>query len=109
MRIQQCPNCGEQEELRGTRRGQFIDLVCETCGERWRRALYPQCATCGGSDLVQRPQIMTGFSRGNQLSVLGWRNIDLCAQCDREAIERSMSCQGPVPEGYRAAAVQVRH
>jgi hypothetical protein len=104
MSIQQCPACGETENLRGSRHEGAIRLRCDECGHAWVRATQPQCATCGGNDIMQRPQTMTAFSRGTQLSVLGWRNVNLCLSCDRDAIARSTAVRGPLSPEYRAAA-----
>lgn len=104
MSLQQCPVCGESENLRGSRDEAAIRLHCESCGHNWVRGTRPQCATCGSTDIMQRPQTMTAFSRGTQLSVLGWRNVNLCLTCDRDAIARSTAVRGPLPPDYRSAA-----
>jgi hypothetical protein len=57
---------------------------------------------------MQRPQTMTAFSHGTQLSVLGWRNVNLCMSCDRDAIARSTAVRGPLPRDYRSAAEHLR-
>jgi hypothetical protein len=104
MSLQQCPACGESEELRGVREGEAIRLHCDSCGRSWMRDTAPRCATCGGDDIVQRPQTMTAFSRGTHLSVLGWRDVNLCMTCDRDVIIRSSAKRGPLPNDYRSAA-----
>lgn len=70
-----CPGCGEDTDLRGTRTDAGIRITCQSCRYEWDRDTRPRCATCGGDDMVPRPQTLTAFSRGTQLSILGWRNV----------------------------------
>jgi hypothetical protein len=61
-----------------------------------------RCASCGGADIVERPQAMTRHSRGTQLSIIGWRELPLCRTCDAEALETSVTENTPVPSDYVA-------
>ena len=83
-----CPNCGEQERLRGERNDEIIKLVCESCGHGWDRDLVPSCDRCGSRELRSVPLAIVEKSRGTQLSVVGTRLIHLCPQCDAETLER---------------------
>lgn len=103
-----CPACGETTNLRGTRTEEGIRITCQQCRYEWNRDTRPRCATCGGDDIVPRPQTLTAFSRGTQLSVLGWRNVPLCATCDGEELMRSTRAGGPLAAGYRPAALHAR-
>ncbi len=82
-----CPECGESEALRGTRRGEVIGVTCEACGAQWTRDLQPRCPQCGGNDLREVPLAIVERSRGTQLSIVGTRPIHLCEVCDAEALE----------------------
>lgn len=99
-----CPTCGETDNLRGQRGPEGLHITCEQCGTGWARDLAPACATCGGHDLVIRPRAVTQYSRGTQLSLIGWQDIALCAACDDAMLRRSTSAGGPVPADYRPAA-----
>jgi predicted RNA-binding Zn-ribbon protein involved in translation (DUF1610 family) len=83
-----CPQCGETEELRGSRREDAIDLICDTCGFQWQRSLAPKCPTCGGDDVETVPLAILEKSRGTQLSVVGTRPVTLCYACDAAALAK---------------------
>lgn len=93
----QCPACGETDALTGTPTDGDIEITCQTCGAAWMRGA-PRCKGCGHDDTVTRPQIMTRHTRGNQLAIIGRRDIPLCLRCDAAAIDASTST--PVPESY---------
>lgn len=57
---------------------------------------------------MSRPQTLTAFSRGTQLSILGWRELPLCAVCDRDELMRSMDGAAPIGAGYVPAAMERR-
>ncbi|THA25438.1 hypothetical protein E4198_12555 [Streptomyces sp. RKND-216] len=99
-----CPSCGEREDLEGTPQDGDIRVVCGVCGAAWMRG-GPLCATCGGDDIVARPQSMTRHSRGTQLSIIGWRQLPLCRNCDAEVLRSSVEENVPVPHTYVAAAL----
>lgn len=100
-----CPACGEERDLRGRRGEDGIRITCGACGYEWDRGTRPRCATCGGDDIVLRPQTLTAFSRGTQLSVVGWRPVPLCATCDHDELMRSTRAGGPLAADYRPAAM----
>jgi hypothetical protein len=100
-----CPTCAEDDDLWGRPTGQGIEIVCGRCGHAWLRDTAPACATCGGADLVFRPRPLAAFSRGTQLSILGWQNVPLCATCDADALRRSTQAGAPLPAEYRPAAL----
>jgi hypothetical protein len=83
-----CPQCGETDDLAGTRHGETISLTCGSCSHKWERDLAARCAQCGGDDLQTVPLAIVEKSRGTQLSVVGTRPIDLCSQCDAAKLAR---------------------
>lgn len=83
-----CPECGEAENLTGTTTDDSIVLTCDSCGHEWDRSSTPTCKRCGGSDLQTVPLAIVERSRGTQLSIHGTRPIDLCTECDAEALAR---------------------
>lgn len=102
-----CPACGEAEDITGRRRDDGIHVTCGACGTTWPRDAARHCATCGGSNLHERPQALTQYSRGTQLSITGWHQVLLCAGCDAAMLAHS-SQNKPVPPGYRPAATTPR-
>lgn len=104
-RVLDCPGCGEDEDLAGEATADGIRIRCGSCGTSWMRDTAPVCATCGGDRIVFRPRTMTQFSRGTQLSVVGWQDVPLCLHCDEAALTRSMDSGGPLPSGYVPAAM----
>ena len=98
-----CPRCNEDIELR--RNG--AALHCDACGHQWSSD-KASCATCGGTDLVKRPRPLTQFSRGTQLSIVGWVDVDCCVVCDAEALDKAVAAGGPLPAGYIPAAREKR-
>lgn len=99
-----CRSCGEEEQLAGERGEEGIRITCERCGTSWLRdAVPPACATCGGAELAHRPQPTTAYSRGTQVSIVGWRQVPLCVVCDADMLSRSLAGK-PVPNNYQPAA-----
>jgi hypothetical protein len=99
-----CPSCGESDDLSGRRTAEGIVITCEVCGMEWPRDAAPAtCATCGGTDLEERPQPDTAYSRGTQVSIVGWRTVVLCVSCDADMLSRSLAGK-PIPSGYQPAA-----
>ncbi|GAA4729818.1 hypothetical protein GCM10023328_05700 [Modestobacter marinus] len=102
----ECPDCGETDDLVGDRGVEGIGITCGTCGARFLRDRRLGCASCAGTDLVLRPQVLTQFSRGTQLSVVGWTETHCCTACDAEALLRSERANAPLPAEYRPRAVR---
>jgi predicted metal-binding protein len=94
-----CPACSEDTELR---RNESV-LCCEACGHRWS-ANTKNCATCAGTDLVSRARPLTQYSRGTQLSIVGWVDVDCCVICDADALDKAVAAGGPLPSDYEPAA-----
>lgn len=104
----QCTKCGEDADLHRTDSSDASSIRCGRCGHTWTREEKPLCATCGSSELVSRPMPLTQFSRGTQLSIVGWVNVDCCLTCDAEALDKSLRAGGPLPAGYVPAARRAR-
>lgn len=103
-----CPSCGETEELTGAPGPDGITITCDRCGASWfRDVAAAECATCGGTELEHRPQPTTAYSRGTQVSIVGWRQVPLCAVCDAAMLSHSLAGK-PVPNDYVPAAVERR-
>lgn len=101
-----CPACGEEEDLTGDATPDGIEITCGRCGAAWPRDAGPAtCASCGGTEIEHRPQAVTAYSRGTQVSIVGWRQVPLCVHCDAEMLSRSLAGK-PVPHAYVPAAVQ---
>ena len=98
-----CPECGEDGDLRRDE----ADIVCDGCDHRWSSA-SGVCASCGRTVLVKRPRPLTQFSRGTQLSIVGWVDVDCCVVCDADALDRAVAAGGPLPAGYIPAAREPR-
>ena len=101
-----CPDCGNEDDVTGRFDAQAADveLTCRQCGRSWWRG-DRVCASCGGQDLTARPQVMRRHSRGNQLSIMGWRDVTLCHKCDAAVIDTHRDDHTPIPEDYVSAAL----
>jgi hypothetical protein len=97
--ISRCLACGENERLRGRAVAGDIEVTCETCDAQWLRGAA-RCNACGRADVVTRPQVMTRHPRGNQLAIVGRRDLPLCPACDADAIAESEAGNRAVPETY---------
>jgi hypothetical protein len=92
-----CPHCGEEQRLTGRPDGAGIRVTCEVCETTWRRG-EPRCKGCGRTGGVPHRQVMTRTPRGNQLAVVGHREIVLCPVCDADAVAAARTAA--VPEHY---------
>jgi hypothetical protein len=86
-RMVECPRCGETERLRGDRRDEGVEVVCEACECRWPRVPGMTCDRCGGSQVWRGSRALVERSRGTQLSVVGRVDAVLCWVCDRDELE----------------------
>lgn len=92
-----CANCGEEENLRGSRDGEIITVTCEECGLVWDRDLTPKCPTCGSLDVRAAFQSILEKSRGTQLSIQSMRLIYLCPSCDADRLADYIKSNTPLP------------
>ena len=102
--VPECPGCGEAEALHGAPVGDDIEITCGSCGLTWLRGAR-RCASCGGDDIVDLPQVMTRRPRGNQVAIVGRRQVPLCRTCDRAAVDSYFATNRPVAENYASVAV----
>ncbi|MGF1661874.1 MAG: hypothetical protein ACFCVG_05300 [Kineosporiaceae bacterium] len=103
MRMFQCPACGEAENLSGSSDGVTITVTCQVCRASWPRDSILRCATCG-KETVWRPQAVTAFSRGTQLSILGLYQTPMCLVCDVNEYRASVDAGSALPPGYTSRA-----
>ena len=92
-----CANCGEDDNLRGSRDGEIITVTCEECGLVWDRDLTPKCATCGSTDVRAAFQSILEKSRGTQLSIQSMKLIHLCPTCDEDRLAEYIKSNTPIP------------
>ena len=83
-----CPQCDEDDDLRGERIEGAITITCGTCGTAWERDLSPVCDRCHGDDMVPAVMAVVEKGRGTQLSVVGTRVVHLCADCDAALLRK---------------------
>jgi hypothetical protein len=77
-----CPSCGEQEELRGSRRDDgTLEISCESCGTSWDRDTQRRCKLCGSTDLAYRPKPLWEKGRGDQRTPAGEIPAWSCYDC----------------------------
>lgn len=99
-----CPNCGVGDHLRGESRNGVIHITCAACRLEWDRDPAPRCPTCGNGDLRPVPQAVWERSRGNQLSTVALRTVNLCPSCDAEALRRHLNSGSPIPPDENPAS-----
>lgn len=92
-----CPECGEDEHLRGSRDGDAILVTCESCETTWERDLTPRCKSCGTDDVRVAFQAVIEKSRGTQLSINSLKQIWLCLICDADTYEKVRETNRPLP------------
>ncbi len=92
-----CANCGEEENLRGSRDGDTITVTCHSCGLVWDRDLTPKCGTCGSVDVRKAFQSILEKSRGTQLSIQSMLLVYLCPRCDADRLADYIKSNTPLP------------
>lgn len=75
-----CPGCGEEERLRGERRGEMIVVSCDACGREWSRD-PDVCPRCGRRALADQREPLIQKARGTQQSIIGFRIVKECYVC----------------------------
>lgn len=77
-----CPDCGEQDQLRGSRRDDAVlDITCEVCGATWERDTTRRCKLCGSTDLAYTPRPLWEKGRGDQRTPAGEIPAYTCRSC----------------------------
>ena len=96
-----CPNCGEDENLRGdskeSKEIKKVTVICETCKMEWERDLTPRCPSCGSEDLRAAVRSVVDKSRGTQLSIQSLTVVYLCPDCDSEELTVWNQSNTPLP------------
>ncbi|MFC1706432.1 hypothetical protein ACFL59_06345 [Planctomycetota bacterium] len=88
MAIVVCQSCGEEERLRGTRRGDIIHVVCEACGARWDRDVSRRCCYCSSESLRYTPIPLWSSGRGTMRTPAGKRDSWACNDCGGRDVTR---------------------
>jgi hypothetical protein len=83
-----CPQCDEDDDLRGEQDGESITITCGTCATTWERDLSPVCDRCDGDDMVAAVKAVVEKGRGTQLSVVGTQVVYLCGTCDETLLRK---------------------
>ncbi len=91
-----CAECGEEDDLTGTRTDETIRVHCGTCGHEWVRDLAPRCPTCGDDELEEAVKAVVEKSRGSQLSIVGTQTVQLCKSCDAELVASYRTSRSPL-------------
>ncbi|WP_375001912.1 hypothetical protein [Aeromicrobium sp. CTD01-1L150] len=100
-----CEQCGSTE-ITGRTADAEIELHCQTCGHRWARGARG-CASCGGTELLTIPQLITTTPRGNQVSIVGRRQVVVCRDCDCDGVTAYLEHSTPLPPAYQSAARRI--
>ena len=90
MAIVACPQCGEEERLRGLRRGDAIVVLCNACGTSWQRDAIPKCCYCGSKDLRPTPMPVWSRGRGTMQTPAGMRDAWACESCGSTDVTREV-------------------
>ena len=89
----ECPECGEDDRLRGDRRPDVIHMRCEACGHTWDRSLKPKCLNCGAEgqeNLSYRPIPIFSRGRGTMQTPMGQKDAWDCDLCGRSNCTRPL-------------------
>lgn len=80
-----CPACGEDEDLRGERRGDAVVITCQRCGTGFDRDLTPRCRACGSEELVPTSaNLLEDSGRGDMTTPTGIVRRWVCWACGAE-------------------------
>ncbi len=99
-----CPNCGTDDHLSGTPRGDLIRITCSACDLVWDRDPAPGCPTCGRTDVIPVPRAVWEKARGTQLSITSVRVESLCRDCDPDLLRIWWDSGRPLPPKENPAA-----
>ena len=76
-----CPECGEEDKLRGEKRDGAIWITCEACETAWLRD-PDVCPSCGKRSVADQREPLMQKARGTQQSIIGYRILKRCWACD---------------------------
>lgn len=86
-----CPKCGEDDRIRGQRRGDLIRITCEACGHSWERDPRRRCVYCDSQDLRYTPMPLWTGGRGTMQTPAGTREAWTCEDCGASDATRPKS------------------
>ncbi len=93
-----CPQCGEEDDLSGTRRDDTIVVTCGACGSVFDRDTTPTCRLCGSTDLeAVRTTTLREAGRGAQWAPSGLRVAWFCWDCTGRDVTGPDPVPGPNP------------
>lgn len=91
-----CPQCGEDDDLTGTKRADgTLEVTCGSCGAMWGRGAKPRCRLCGSEDLAYRPKPLWEKGRGDQRTPAGRIDAYSCYQCGGRDVTSNEPIPGP--------------
>lgn len=91
-----CPACGEDDDLRGERRGDVVAVTCGSCDTVFDRDLTPRCTACGSDELVPvSANLLEDAGRGDMTTPTGIVRRWLCWSCGA----RDATSPGATPAG----------
>jgi len=89
-----CPECGEDDDLSGTRRMDGgLQITCAACDHVWDRDMRLRCGLCGSDDLSYAPKPLWEKGRGDQRTPAGRIDAYHCHACGG----RDVTSSNPVP------------
>jgi len=89
-----CPECGEDDDLTGTRQlDGGLQIRCAACGNVWARDMRLRCRLCGSDDLTYAPKPLWEKGRGDQRTPAGRIDAYHCRACGG----RDVTSSNPVP------------
>lgn len=98
MPVVACPDCGEDDEFTGTRRGETILLTCERCGHTWDRDTTLACRLCGSDDIEGIPtSTLEEHGRAGVRTPSGIRLVHYCWSCRANDVTSTSPSPGPHP------------
>lgn len=80
MALLVCPECDEQDALRGEQRKGMIWIRCERCSHEWPRD-RDVCPQCGERSISDQREPLFQKARGTQQSIIGYRIVQECWAC----------------------------
>lgn len=93
-----CPNCGEDDDLAGSRDGDRITITCGACGTTFDRDTTPTCRLCGSTDLEAiHTSTLQEAGRGEQWAPSGVRIAWFCWDCTGKDVTSPSPVPGPNP------------
>lgn len=80
-----CPRCGEVDDLHGSPKHDHLEIEC-ACGMQWIRTPKAVCPQCGGDQIVTKSEHILQKARGDLMSIVGSRPLQLCVVCDADQL-----------------------